>query len=67
MTEKFHLAEHERQTQLWRDLMRYVEGRLDELRRLNDGDKDERATATLRGRIAELKLIAQLGDPPRTP
>lgn len=66
MTEKFRPAEHERHSQLWRDLMRHVDDRLAELRMNNDADKDERATAHLRGRIAELKALQDLGKPPTT-
>ena len=63
MTEKFRPAEHERHTQLWRDLMRHVEDRIAELRQRNDADQDERATAALRGRIAELKALLALDKP----
>lgn len=63
MTDKFRPAEHERHTQLWRDLMRHVEDRIAELRQRNDADQDERTTAALRGRIAELKALLALDKP----
>jgi hypothetical protein len=63
VTEKFRPVEHERQTQLWRGLMRHVEERITELRQRNDADQDERATANLRGRIAELKALLALDKP----
>lgn len=66
MTEKFRPAEHERHGQLWRDLMRHLEDRLAELRQQNDATLDDRATATLRGRIAEVKSLLSLDKPPNT-
>lgn len=66
MTEKFRPAEHERHGQLWRDLMRHCEDRLAELRQRNDADQDERVTANLRGRIAEIKALLALDKPPTT-
>ena len=66
MTEKFRPAEHERHTQLWRDLMRHVEARIAELRQRNDADQEDRATANLRGRIAELKALLALDKPDPT-
>ena len=66
MTDKFRPAEHERHTQLWRDLMRHIEARIAELRQRNDADQDDRATASLRGRIAELKALLALDKPDPT-
>ena len=64
MTSKFRPADHERQGQLWRDLMRHCEDRIAELRQRNDADLDERQTANVRGRVAELKALIALGNPP---
>ena len=44
----------------------YIDGRIDSLRRRNDGDLSERETSHLRGRIAELRnLLAQVAKPER--
>ena len=58
------MTQAERNSALWRKLRKNLEQRLDTLRAQNDGDKDERATAMLRGRIAEVKTLLTLGDDP---
>lgn len=60
MADKFHLAEHERHSALWRALMRRCEDRLTELRQSNDADRDPEATARIRGQIAEVKAFLAL-------
>lgn len=40
---------------------------LAELRQMNDGQLSPERTADLRGRIAQLKELLALADPPRTP
>lgn len=55
-----------RHSATWVVLKKHLEGRLDILRRQNDGDMDERRSARLRGRIAEVKAMLALGeDKPR--
>ena len=60
MTEPFVLTKGERLNPVWMALSRHLEERIAQLRMQNDGDKDERETAKLRGRIAELKGILAL-------
>jgi len=43
----------------WEEMQAYLELRLDELRRRNDGDQTDISTAQVRGRIAEIKKILQ--------
>lgn len=52
----------DRQSLTWTKLREHYESRLNTLRRQNDGDLDERQTAKLRGRIAEVKAMIALGD-----
>ena len=58
------LSTNDRHSPLWLKLKRELEARLATLRAQNDGDKDERSTAMLRGRIAELKILLALGNEP---
>lgn len=60
------LTDAERQSALWMKLARHVEQRLDILRRRNDNQLDDLATAKLRGQIAECKAILALGNPAPT-
>lgn len=48
---------------LWKKIKTYCEERLSKARDRNDGNLDERRTAKLRGRIAELKHLATLDQP----
>lgn len=49
----------------WRKLESYLERRLSEMRRMNDGEfNDPLATAVLRGQIKELKHLLALREPP---
>ena len=61
----FILSEEERNSRLFLKLSDHWKKRLETYRTQNDGDKDEIVTATLRGRIAELKAAISLGDTPR--
>jgi len=51
----------DRQTPTWAKLERHLNMRLASLREQNDGDSDAVATATRRGRIAEVKYLLVLG------
>jgi hypothetical protein len=54
----FRLNALEAQTPLWRMLKQHLEQRRDQLRAQNESTTlDATATAVLRGRIAELKLL----------
>lgn len=58
------LSESEAQSALYRKIKAWAEGRLAELRAMNDSPtRDERATALLRGQIRELKNLAALDKP----
>jgi hypothetical protein len=57
-------------TPLWVALREHMETRLEQLRRKNEGDQDERATASLRGRILEIRAFLALEEqdkPKHTP
>ena len=57
-----HLNRDDFRSATWRNLTKDLKERLDELRGINDTDRDERATAKLRGQISELKRILALAD-----
>src|SRR5436853_7166738 len=57
------VTELERQSPLWLKLKAHMEKRIASLRARNDNDRNAEDTAKLRGRIAELKLIATLDNP----
>jgi hypothetical protein len=59
------LTETERRSELWQRLYAHFSRQLDTLRMQNDQDKDEVATAHLRGKIAQLKVVLALNEPPR--
>jgi hypothetical protein len=59
----FRLSHAEATSELWLRIQMYVNWRTSELRKLNDHDAPERDTAHLRGRIAELKKLVDLGKP----
>ena len=48
------------QNPLWQKLKPYLEERLENLRKMNDGDHNDLGTANLRGRIAEVKALLAL-------
>ncbi len=54
------LTEADKLSALWQKLEPYLEERISTLRAQNDGELDQLATARLRGRLAELKLILSL-------
>jgi hypothetical protein len=58
------LNERQRGSDTWLLVTKYCEDRLAELRRQNDGDLDERRTARLRGRIAEIQKFLRAGEDP---
>lgn len=60
--EEIVLHPHEVQSPIWQKLVTHANRRLAVLRGRNDGDLDERKTAKLRGRIAELKVFLALGE-----
>lgn len=60
------LENHERQTAVWIKLRDHMAQRLVDLRSKNDGPHDEVNTANLRGRIAQLKELLALGNPPES-
>ena len=51
------LSLQDRNSATWAVLKRHLEARLDTLRRMNDNPSGEMETATLRGRIAEIKRL----------
>lgn len=59
------LTQEEKRSQIFLKLMDHWQKRLNVYRLQNDGDKDDKATANLRGRISELKTLIALADEPR--
>lgn len=59
-----NLTNHQRTSDTWLAVTKYCEDRLVALRRQNDGDLDERRTAKLRGRIAEIQQFLRAGEEP---
>ena len=58
----FSITQADRHTSVWRALAEHYETRLDDLRKQNDNaGKDLTETAYLRGRIAEIKMLLNLG------
>ena len=55
------LTQEQKRSQLWIMLTDHWQKKLNSYRQQNDGDKDERTTANLRGRIAEIKSNLLLG------
>jgi len=53
----------ELQSAVWLKLQTHMEERLGQLRQQNDGDLDPIATSRVRGRIAMVKEILDLGRP----
>ncbi len=47
---------------IWQKISRYAKGRIDTLRKRNDGDLSEQETAKLRGKIAAFKELLDLAD-----
>lgn len=44
----------------WLKLEKYIDGRIETLRQLNDSDLDPTSTTLVRGRIRELKVLLDL-------
>jgi len=57
---------YDRTTPTWKKVEAHIESRIASLRTKNDTNLDAVETAKLRGRIAELKRLASLGED-RTP
>lgn len=57
------LEKIELQSAVWLKLQQHMEDRLDQLRQQNDGDLDPIATARVRGRVAMVKELLDLGRP----
>ncbi len=55
------LSEYEKQSAVWVKVSKYLTERLDTLRLQNDGDRTSIETARLRGRIAEIKTLLDIG------
>lgn len=55
------LTQEDRDNPLWLKLKAEYEARLAQLRASNDTDKDEIATAKLRGQISEIKRFLDMG------
>lgn len=53
----------ERSTSAWLRVKEHIEKRIETLRKQNDSDKPDLATAKLRGRIAELKELLAAVEP----
>lgn len=64
--ERFKLADSDLVSTTWAKLGKRLQERLQTLRAENDGPLDQVATAALRGRIAEVKLLLSAAekDPP---
>lgn len=61
-TEHLQLSAADKQSTLWARVESHLERRLHNLRRQNDSlEIDEKQAAQLRGRIAEIKLLLELG------
>lgn len=56
------LTYEQKQSPLWRLLMKHWGDRLDSLRKQNDGDKSDIETARLRGQIAAIKADLALNN-----
>lgn len=67
MNEGEVLNEHDRGSATWGKLQKHFNERLDTLRKQNDGNLSPEGTAKLRGRIAELKRVIDLGEAPKVP
>jgi hypothetical protein len=64
MTADIGLNERQRGSDTWMLVVAYCNDRLEQLRRENDGDLDERRTAKVRGRIAEIQKFLRAGAEP---
>ena len=64
MTTGIGLNTVQRSSDVWLLVTKYCEERMAQLRRENDGDLDERRTAKIRGRIAEIQKFLRAGEEP---
>lgn len=63
MKPAFQLSEHDKQSPQWVNLSRHLEDRLSDLRKKNDNPGNtETETACIRGQIAEVKRLLELGS-----
>lgn len=56
----FFLTPADKQSALWKKLLKHFQEQLDTERKANDGSLDEKATAKVRGRISKLKELIAL-------
>lgn len=64
---RLYLTAGQKAGTVWPLIEQHLHKRLARLRKQNDGDMPEAATARLRGRILEIKALIALGDdPPET-
>jgi hypothetical protein len=63
-SDKFALLQSDRHSATWKRLEAHYQGRLDMLRRRNDGQLNHEQTERLRGQIFEVKQFLALGDDP---
>ena len=59
------LTQEQKRSVLWGLICEHMNKKLELHRRQLEGDKDEKATSALRGRIAELRSLLSLSDDPR--
>ncbi len=64
MAAQLFLNQAEAQTALWKKIKEHYEAQLELLRTINDGNLDPVQTATLRGRILEVKTLLALDQLP---
>ena len=57
------LTREDFKTDTWAHIVAFIDARIHELRETNDGPRSEIDTASLRGRIAELKKLKALEPP----
>lgn len=58
------LTTNELQSSAWIKMKAYLNTRVDDLRKKNDGDFNEIDTSRMRGRIAEIKNLLAAVEPP---
>jgi hypothetical protein len=63
----FVLSQLETGSPLWAKLTGHFQRRIEDLRAQLEGDRTDSATASLRGRIAEIRAIMSLNEVPAAP